>query len=103
MTQLVFDEKCVSFSDDRQVIERKLAKFISRFLLLHDGPIHKFKLSTTFLIGSAADLDQWLLFLSRKDIKELDLSQYEIRPRLEFRTPSCIFSCKLTKLKLVHY
>lgn len=29
MTQLVFDEKCVSYSDDRQVTDRKLVNFIS--------------------------------------------------------------------------
>lgn len=104
MTQLVFDDKSLSLSDDRQVTERELVNFITRFLLLHDGPIHKFKLSTFNLI-SFADLDQWLLFLSRKDVKKLVLNMDRWRlDYREFRTPSCIFSCqKLIKLKLIGF
>lgn len=98
LTQLVFDDKCVSLSQDRALVENKLVNFVTRFLFLHDGPIHKFTLSTSYL-QSSPDIDQWLLFLSRKDIKELvlDLGEGEW-----FRAPSCIFSCrKLSRLELV--
>ncbi|KAM7484489.1 hypothetical protein LguiA_000498 [Lonicera macranthoides] len=98
LTELVFDDKCVSLSQDRALVENKLVNFVTRFLFLHDGPIHNFTLSTSYL-QSSPDIDQWLLFLSRKDIKELvlDLGEGEW-----FRAPSCIFSCqKLSRLELV--
>lgn len=98
LTQLVFDDKCASFSNDRTITENKLVKFITRFLFLHEGPIHKFTLSTSYL-QSSPDIDQWLLFLSRKDIKELVL---EVGEGEWFRVPSCLFSCmKLASLELV--
>ncbi|KAI3737710.1 hypothetical protein L2E82_27720 [Cichorium intybus] len=59
-------------------------KFISRFLFLHDGPINRFSLSTSYL-QSSPDVDQWLPFLSRKDVKELVLQLGEGEC---FRAPS---------------
>ncbi|CAK9157354.1 unnamed protein product [Ilex paraguariensis] len=98
LTQLVFDDKCVSLSNDSANAENNLVKFVTRFLFLHDGPIHQFALSTSFS-HSSPDIDQWLLFLSRKDIKELIL---ELGEGEWFRAPSCLFSCrKLTRLELV--
>ncbi|KAL7001314.1 hypothetical protein U1Q18_002464 [Sarracenia purpurea var. burkii] len=101
LTQLVFDDKCVTFSDDQglEVDEDNLVKFVTRFLFLHDGPIHKFSLSGKYW-QSSADIDQWLLFLSRKkDIKELVL---ELGEREWFRVPACLFSCqKLNRLELI--
>ncbi|KAK1375081.1 F-box/FBD/LRR-repeat protein [Heracleum sosnowskyi] len=103
MTQLVFDEKCLCLPDDKKVAEKKLVDFIMRFLLLHDGPIQKFKLSTSHLKKSTA-IDQWLRVISRKDIKEivLDVHGYKWRwknPRIS--VPRSIFSFqKLTTLTL---
>lgn len=98
LTELVFDDNCVNISNDRTIAETKLVKFITRFLFLHEGPIHKFTLCTSYL-QSCADIDQWLLFLSRKDIKELVL---EVGDGEWFRAPSCLFSCvKLASLELV--
>ncbi|KAL2546305.1 F-box/FBD/LRR-repeat protein [Forsythia ovata] len=98
LTQLAFDDKCVTLCNDRAIVENNLANFITRFLFLHDGPIHKFSLSTSYL-QSSYDIVQWLLFLSRKDIKELVL---ELGEGEWFRAPSCLFSCKkLTRLELV--
>ncbi|KAK8979520.1 hypothetical protein V6N11_073517 [Hibiscus sabdariffa] len=97
LTQLVFDEKCVILSNDRCKVEDSLVKFITRTLFLHQGPIHKFQLTTTYL-QCCPDIDQWLLFLSRNDIKELVL---ELGEGEWFRVPSCLFNCKkLTRLDL---
>ncbi|KAM0019819.1 putative F-box domain, FBD domain, leucine-rich repeat domain superfamily [Helianthus debilis subsp. tardiflorus] len=58
----------------------------------------RFSLSTGYLQGSP-DVDQWLLFLSRKDVKELVL---ELGDGEWFRAPSCLFACKkLVRLELV--
>ncbi|CAH2037914.1 unnamed protein product [Thlaspi arvense] len=98
LTDLVFDEKCVAPASDRGVVENSLVRFITGVLLLHQGPIHKFQLSTSFL-QCRPDIDQWLLFLSRNGIKELVLELGEG----EFRVPSCLFRCsKLTRLELCH-
>ncbi|KAJ0725173.1 putative F-box domain, FBD domain, leucine-rich repeat domain superfamily [Helianthus annuus] len=98
LTQLEFDDKCVSCNHDRALAEVNLVTFITRFLFLHDGPIHRFSLSTGYLQGSP-DVDQWLLFLSRKDVKELIL---ELGDGEWFRAPSCLFACrKLVRLELV--
>lgn len=97
LAQLVFDEECVNPSTDRTLVENNIIKFITRVLLLHNGPIHKFQLSTKYL-QCCPDIDQWILFLSRSGIKELvlDLGEGEW-----FRVPSCLFSCeKLVRLEL---
>ncbi|GLT91707.1 hypothetical protein SLE2022_095830 [Rubroshorea leprosula] len=97
VTHLVFDDKCVAVSNDRSVVQDSLVKFITRALFLHQGPIHKFQLSTNYLQCSP-DIDQWLLFLSRTEIKELFL---ELGDGEWFRIPSCLFNCKkLTRLEL---
>ncbi|XP_015894253.3 F-box/FBD/LRR-repeat protein At1g13570 isoform X1 [Ziziphus jujuba] len=97
LTQLVFDEKCVTLCADRALVEKNLINFITRALFLHQGPIHKFQLSTSYL-QSCSDIDQWILFLSRNDIKELVL---ELGEGEWFRVPSCLFHCKkLTRLEL---
>lgn len=98
LTQLAFDDKCVILCNDREIVENNLSNFITRCLFLHDGPIHKFSLSTSYL-QSSYDIDQWLLFVSRKDIKELVL---ELGEGEWFKAPSSLFSCKnLTHLELV--
>lgn len=97
ITELVFDEKCVTQYNDRGLMETSLVKFITRTLFLHQGPIHKFQLSTMHL-QCCPDIDQWILFLSRKNIKELVL---ELGEGEWFRVPSCLFNCsKLTRLEL---
>jgi hypothetical protein len=97
ITQLVFDEKCVPICYDRQGLQESVVKFISRVLFLHQGPVHKFEITRVFL-QSCPEIDQWILFLSRKDIKDLTL---ELGLDEFFRMPSCLFTCqKLTRLKL---
>ncbi|KAA8532813.1 hypothetical protein F0562_033070 [Nyssa sinensis] len=98
LTQVEFDDRCVTLSNDKVLVENNLVKFITQFLFLHNGPVHKFMLTTAYL-QSSPEIDQWLLFLSRKDIRELVL---ELGEQEWFRAPSCLFSCrKLTRLELV--
>lgn len=98
ITELVFDDECVSLSHDENVVEGSLVKFITRALFLHQGPIHKFQVSTRYL-QSCPDIDQWILFLSRiSDVRELILKLGEDE---WVRIPSCLFCCKkLTHLEL---
>lgn len=98
ITHLEFSDKCVIDCYDRSVSEHLLVNFITHCLFLHDGPIHKFALSTSFLQNSPV-IDQWLLFVSRNDIKEISI---ELGEGEWFRAPSCLFTCsKLTHLELV--
>ncbi|KAI3423460.1 F-box domain-containing protein [Psidium guajava] len=98
ITELVFDDKCVSSYHNESIIEGSLVKFITRALFLHQGPINKFQVSTCHL-KSCPDIDQWILFLSRSsDVRELILKLGEDE---WVRVPSCLFSCKkLTRLEL---
>ncbi|KAL1317806.1 hypothetical protein HN51_069994 [Arachis hypogaea] len=97
ITQLVFDEKCVDSCSDRDVVEKSVVKFITRLLFLHQGPIHKFQITISYF-QSCPEIDQWILFLSRNDIKELVL---ELGEGEFFRIPSCLFNCKkLSRLEL---
>ncbi|KAJ7954004.1 F-box/FBD/LRR-repeat protein [Quillaja saponaria] len=97
LTQLVFDEKCVTLTNDGAAVLKSLLNFITRVLFLHQGPIHKFQVWTSYL-QSCPDIDQWILFLSRNDIKELAL---ELGEGEWFRVPSCLYKCKkLTRLEL---
>ncbi|EXC04104.1 hypothetical protein L484_012341 [Morus notabilis] len=79
ITQLVFGEDCgYSFNylhDD----QKRLIEFITKALLLHQGLIHSFQLAASDL-GRCPDTDQWIVFLSRNDIKEivLEMGQGEL-------------------------
>ncbi|XP_019149820.1 PREDICTED: F-box/FBD/LRR-repeat protein At1g13570 [Ipomoea nil] len=98
ITELVFDDSCVSTCYDKSIVESNFIHFITRCLFLHNGPIHKFALSSSYL-PNTPDIDQWLLFLSRKDVKELSI---ELGEGEWFKAPSYFFSCKkLTRLELV--
>ncbi|KAJ7943257.1 F-box/FBD/LRR-repeat protein [Quillaja saponaria] len=97
LTQLVFDEECVP-RNERTLFQKSLVNFVTHVLFLHQGPIHKFQISASYL-QSCPDIDQWILFLSRNDIKELGL---EFGEGQWFRVPSCLYNCKkLTQLALV--
>lgn len=98
ITQLTFDDECaMNLSTDRNLVEGKLVRFITRALFLHQGPIHMFSLTSASL-QSCPDLDQWILFLSRHDVKQLVLRLGEEE---WLRVPSCLFNCaKLNHLEL---
>ncbi|EEF52517.1 F-box/FBD/LRR-repeat protein At1g13570 [Ricinus communis] len=86
---LVFDNKCVSIpSQDQTLIKDKLVNIIDHVLLLHNGPIQKFKLSHRDLLG-VSDIDRWILHLSRSSIKEFIL---EIWKGQRYKVPSSLFS-----------
>ncbi|CAA2977452.1 Hypothetical predicted protein [Olea europaea subsp. europaea] len=98
LNALAFDHKCVTLCNERTIVENSIVNFITRFLFLHARPIHKFSLSTMYW-QSSYDIEQWLLFLSRKDIKELVL---ELGESEWFGVPSFLFSFKkLIRLELV--
>lgn len=92
---LVFDNQSVLVStQDQTLIKNKLVSIVDHVLLLHNGPIHKFKLSHRDLQG-VSDIDKWILFLSRGSVKEFIL---EIWKGHCYKLPSSLYSCQ----KLVH-
>ncbi|KAH7524044.1 hypothetical protein FEM48_Zijuj06G0076500 [Ziziphus jujuba var. spinosa] len=95
---LVFDNQCLSVpSQDQATVKSKLLAIIDHVLLLHMGPICKFKLSHRDLLA-INDIDRWILYLSRGSIKEFVL---EIWKGQRYFMPSCLFSCQnLTHLEL---
>ncbi|KAI8539285.1 hypothetical protein RHMOL_Rhmol09G0169900 [Rhododendron molle] len=76
-------------------------RIISRIFMLHIGPLVKVNLYIPKLDASEhplRDTDLWILYLSRKNIKELTLT-YKNRER--HLLPRCFFSCRdLTHLEL---
>lgn len=99
MTHLVFDDRSATDYTDPNTVRDKVANFVTKFLFLHDGPIHKFSICSSYL-GTSPNIDQWFLFISRKDVKELAI---ELGEDEWFRAPSCLFSCKnLSGLELVY-
>ena len=100
--ELVFCDDSVNFSPGKDTLELqgKLSNFITHAIRLHKGPIHKFKIRSLVLQGCPV-VDQWLLFLSRNDVRELVL---ELGIGNLVRAPSCLFSCQyLTHLELNWY
>lgn len=92
---LVFDNQSVLVStQDQTLIKNKLVSIVDHVLLLHTGPIHKFKLSHRDLQG-VSDIDRWILYLSRGSVKEFIL---EIWKGHRYKLPSSIYSCQ----KLIH-
>ncbi|KAL9385830.1 hypothetical protein Peur_022840 [Populus x canadensis] len=95
---LVFDTQCASItSQDQTIFKKNLVNIINNVLLLHNGPIYKFKLSHRDLLG-VSDIDRWILHLSRGSTKEFVL---EIWKGERYKLPSCLFSFEnLTHLEL---
>ncbi|KAG5542241.1 hypothetical protein RHGRI_021943 [Rhododendron griersonianum] len=95
---LVFDNQSVLVSSQEQIsIKTKIVNVVDQVLLLHAGPIHKFKLSHRDLQG-VNDIDRWILYLSRGSLAELVL---EIWKGHRYKLPSSVYSCgKLIHLEL---
>ncbi|GJY37751.1 F-box/FBD/LRR-repeat protein-like protein [Tanacetum coccineum] len=100
LTQLVFDApfyKCLRGY-------RYCGKIISRLLLHLKGPITKFVLEIQkgcYPEIDEEDINNWLLFLSRKGLKQLTLINHEDH---SFRLTSHIFSClELSHLELYKF
>ncbi|RDY09832.1 F-box/FBD/LRR-repeat protein, partial [Mucuna pruriens] len=70
----------------------EICSIITEVLFLHNGSIHDFILHIppNYSIKMQC-LGKWLLFLSRKDIKEIQLASLQIDPP---QVPSHIFSCQ---------
>jgi len=86
----VFDNECLpETSEDLLVIKSKLSRIIDHVLILHSGPIKKFKLSRDHI--DIADIDRWTLYLTRWQVKEFVL---EIWKDQRYKIPSCLFSCQ---------
>lgn len=91
LPNLVFDDQCLSVNSQNQtVIKDKIVNMIDHVLLLHTGPIYKFRLSHRDLIG-ITDIDKWILHLSRSPIREFVL---EIWKGQRYKLHSCLFSCQ---------
>uniref|UniRef100_A0A7N0VDD4 F-box domain-containing protein n=1 Tax=Kalanchoe fedtschenkoi TaxID=63787 RepID=A0A7N0VDD4_KALFE len=89
LPELVFDNHCTLVSSqDQIVIKNKLVSIIDHVLLLHIGPIHRFKLSHRDLLA-VSDIDRWVLYLSRSMFKELIL---EIWKGQRYKLPSSLYS-----------
>ncbi|XP_052209023.1 F-box/FBD/LRR-repeat protein At1g13570-like [Diospyros lotus] len=95
LPHLVFDDAFCR--ESRRTPKDKLMMTIYQVLLLHQGPILKFKLSLSKL-ESCAEIDQLLLSISNNGIQELILNIWRGGP---YKLPSSIFSyLQLKHLKL---
>ncbi|KAF7133474.1 hypothetical protein RHSIM_Rhsim09G0068000 [Rhododendron simsii] len=69
----------------------ELVNLVHRVLLAHCGQIDKFKLSTYNSISSS-DVDHWISYLTKNDIRRLSLI-CGFYPEM-YELPPCIFSCR---------
>jgi hypothetical protein len=97
-SNLVFDRQCVSdaSSEDPSVIKIKFLRIIDDVLLLHSGPINKVKISDSGYdlidMNSVADIDRWILHLTKRSIKKLVLDFW--LEEQHYKIPWCLFSCQ---------
>ncbi|KAK2452819.1 F-box/FBD/LRR-repeat protein [Trifolium repens] len=97
-SNLVFDSQCVSAasSEDPSVIKIKFLRIIDHVLLLHSGPINKVKISDSGYdlidMNSVADIDRWILHLTKRSIKKLVLDFW--LEEQYYKIPWCLFSCQ---------
>ncbi|KAK1395686.1 F-box/FBD/LRR-repeat protein [Heracleum sosnowskyi] len=95
LPHLIFDNQSLLISSqDQTLIRNKLINIVDHVLLLHSGPIQKFKLSHRDLQG-VYDIDRWILFLSRGSVKEFIL---EIWKGHRYKLPASLYFCQ----KLIH-
>ncbi|KAI6688923.1 hypothetical protein NL676_025751 [Syzygium grande] len=88
--QLVFDSQCTKAKGAQPSLQENLAKIIDKVLLLHTGPIRKFKLSH-FEFSATSDIDHWILHLSRVSVKEIVL---DIWKGQYYKIPTSLFNCQ---------
>jgi hypothetical protein len=97
LPNLVFDKHCISVaaSKDPSVINNKFLRIVDHVLLQHSGPINKFMFSDNenglIRVCDVSDVHRWVLHLSRRSIKELEL-QFWLKER--YKIPWCLFSCQ---------
>ena len=94
ISQLVFDEKL--FEPGLQGNNKFNARTISRLLLYFKGPVTKFFLHIPhYMELDVADVCLWVMFLSKKGIKEFTLINRHPTP---LKLPSHLFCCLELKL-----
>ncbi|TMW84168.1 hypothetical protein EJD97_025689 [Solanum chilense] len=86
-----FDESIWSTQKDKLYPTVKFRKIVYQLLTHHEGPITKFKLDITYL-EECPRIDNFIFFLSRKDIQHLVLHLPPGKDEL-YRLPSSIFIC----------
>ncbi|CAH9126554.1 unnamed protein product [Cuscuta epithymum] len=103
LSQLIFDTNF--FDHIRPFIAESAMSVINKILMKHNGPIRKFvfHFCMFYLVREDAnksrwvEFDEWLLFLTRNRVEELDLSFLPCA----YILPDFIFSCStLKKLRL---
>ncbi|KAK9051167.1 hypothetical protein SSX86_027793 [Deinandra increscens subsp. villosa] len=100
LSQLVFDKNFFdSFKDAKH--KTNIGRIISRLLLHIRGAITKFVFSICYPVSVVQeDISHWILFLSRKEIKDLTL---ENRTSIPLKLSAHLFLCmELKCLKLVN-
>ncbi|PIA52464.1 hypothetical protein AQUCO_01000382v1 [Aquilegia coerulea] len=92
---LVFDTRSIpSHIKEREQLKTNLVTFVDKTLLLHNDIISNFILNN-FLESGCADVDQWILSLSRKMLNHLALLFKSTTNT--YQIPSCLFSCQTLK------
>ncbi|RDX84109.1 F-box/FBD/LRR-repeat protein, partial [Mucuna pruriens] len=91
-----FFEKC------NHLVCPQTSNIITEVLFVHNGPVLEFTLHIPLNYPIKMEcLSKWILFLSRKGIKHLELVNQQAHP---YQTPSHIFSCgDLTYLYLCNF
>ncbi|XP_059631120.1 F-box/FBD/LRR-repeat protein At1g13570-like [Cornus florida] len=99
--RLILDGQfCQETIENKPFIPQNFVNVINKIFRLHSGPILEFYLKIPFSIGTDqnADIDHWILILSRNGIKKLTF--FCVSP-LAYKLPPSIFSCsQLTGLRL---
>ncbi|KAJ9558614.1 hypothetical protein OSB04_013228 [Centaurea solstitialis] len=91
MTSLVFDEQfSTKFAKNGAFGHNGLMRIINQVVFLNKGPISKFSLHIPEMhLDGFQEVDQWILFLSRNNVRELRLTNSNRR----YELPSHVFSC----------
>lgn len=90
LSRFVFDDKCFPSSLSGKVRWGEIMKIIHQVQLYHKGPIEKFKLAA-YCCPNSHDLDQLILFLTEKGVKELIIQDFSCVKRLKLLP--VLFSC----------
>ncbi|CAI9269030.1 unnamed protein product [Lactuca saligna] len=99
MSTLAFDEHfSKKFAKNRAFDHNGVIRIINKVLILHKGPISKFHLHIpNIFLDNFQEVDQFMLLLSRNNVRELILTNLN----RSYELPSYLFSCReLTKLEL---
>lgn len=91
MRALVFGEQFFErFGKNGAFGHNGFVRIINHVIFFHNGPISKFVLHIpNVFLDSFQEIDQWLLFLSRHGVRELEL----INSNRRYKLPSYVFSC----------